>query len=131
MPYSITQETPKRSITNAMWRGAKCKCPSCGEGNMFRAYLKVSDECTHCGEVLSHHRADDLPPYIAIVIVGHILIGAMLHLEMEWTISPMTYLMVLMPLGIIMPLAMLPSIKGSVVGLQWAQRMHGFGGDDT
>jgi uncharacterized protein (DUF983 family) len=32
----------------------------------------------------------------------------------------------MVPLGIIMPLAMLPSIKGAVVGLQWANRMYGF-----
>jgi len=38
----------------------------------------------------------------------------------------MWYLATLIPLAIVMPLAMLPSIKGAVVGLQWANRMHGF-----
>jgi uncharacterized protein (DUF983 family) len=32
----------------------------------------------------------------------------------------------MVPLALIMPLAMLPSIKGAVVGLQWANYMHGF-----
>ena len=32
----------------------------------------------------------------------------------------------MVPLAIILPLVMLPSIKGAVVGLQWANRMHGF-----
>jgi uncharacterized protein (DUF983 family) len=32
----------------------------------------------------------------------------------------------MVPLAIILPLAMLPSIKGAIVGLQWALRMHGF-----
>ena len=27
-------------------------------------------------------------------------------------------------------LALLPRIKGALVGLQWANRMHGFGGPD-
>ncbi len=120
------QTLQTRSIGQAMWRGAMCKCPNCGQGHMFRAYLKVADTCDVCGEDLSHHRADDFPPYIAIMIVGHILVGLMLHMEMTWHVNPAVYLYTLLPLAIILPLAMLPSIKGAIVGLQWASRMHGF-----
>ena len=42
----------------------------------------------------------------------------------------MTYLLIMLPLGIVLPLAMLQPIKGAVVGLQWAKRMHGFGKPD-
>ena len=114
-----------RNLGQAIWRGTLCKCPNCGQGHMFRAYLKVADSCDVCGENLSHHRADDFPPYIAIMIVGHILVGLMLHMEMTWHVSPAVYLYTLVPLAIILPLAMLPSIKGAIVGLQWAARMHG------
>ena len=110
----------------AVRRGLACRCPNCGEGQLFRAYLKVVDECPVCGEALHHHRADDMPPYIAIFIVGHLIVGLMLHLEMEYTIAPIWYLVTMVPLALVLPLAMLPSIKGAVVGLQWANRMHGF-----
>jgi len=126
MPYDVKSEVQERPLLASMGRGARCTCPSCGEGKLFRAYLKTNDTCAACGEELFHHRADDLPPYLAIFIVGHLLVGVMLHLEMSWTISPLAYLSILIPLAIVMPLAMLPSIKGSVVGLQWALRMHGF-----
>lgn len=116
----------QRSVGEAMWRGAMCRCPNCGEGRMFRAYLKVADTCDACGEELFHHRADDLPPYLAIMIVGHVIVGLMMHLEMVWHVAPIMYLYTMVPLAVVMPLAMLPSIKGAVVGLQWAQRMHGF-----
>ena len=118
---------PQRSVGQAMWRGTLCKCPHCGQGKMFRAYLKVADHCDACGEQLDLHRADDLPPYIAITIVGHILILAMMHMEMVWHVSPLTYLYTMVPLAVILPLAMLPSIKGAIVGLQWANGMYGFG----
>jgi uncharacterized protein (DUF983 family) len=118
--------TEARNLWQAIGRGIMCKCPNCGEGKLFRAYLKVSDKCPVCGVELFHHRADDLPPYLAIVIVGHIIIGLMLHMEMSWHIDPVMYLWTLVPLSIVLPLAMLPSIKGGVVGLQWANRMHGF-----
>ena len=115
-----------RSLMPALLNGMRCKCPKCGEGSVFRAYLKVNDACPVCGEELHHHRADDLPPYIAIVIVGHIIVGAMLHMEMTMTVEPWVYMATMVPLALLLPLALLPSIKGAVVGLQWANRMHGF-----
>ena len=57
------------------------RCPHCGKGHLFRAYLKVADNCDVCGEELFHHRADDLPPYISILIVGHLIVGLMLELR--------------------------------------------------
>ena len=67
-----------------------------------------------------------MPPYIAIVIVGHGIVGLMLHLEMEYAIQPIWYVVTMVPAALILPLLMLPSIKGAVVALQWANRMHGF-----
>jgi uncharacterized protein (DUF983 family) len=127
MPVEIaTAETENRELLKAVWNGLRCRCPKCGEGKLFRAYLKVNDSCPNCGEELFHHRADDMPPYIAIIIVGHIIVGLMLHLEMEYAIQPIWYVVTMVPAALILPLVMLPSIKGAVVGLQWANRMHGF-----
>ena len=122
-----TKSLEERSVGQAIWRGTICKCPHCGQGSLYRAYLKVADECSVCGEQLNLHRADDFPPYIAITIVGHILILAMMHMEMVWHVNPVTYLYTMVPLAVILPLAMLPSIKGAIVGLQWANHMYGFG----
>lgn len=122
-----TRILDERSVPQAMWRGTLCRCPHCGQGKMFRAYLKTAEQCDACGEELSHHRADDFPPYIAITIVGHIIIFLMLHLDMTYHVQPITYVVTMVPLAIVLPLAMLPSIKGAIVGLQWANRMYGFG----
>lgn len=118
---------PERTVGQAMWRGALCRCPHCGKGKMFAGYLKVAHECNVCGEELRHHRADDLPPYVAITIVGHIIVFLMLHLDMTHQIQPITYVLTMIPLAIVLPLIMLPSIKGAIVGLQWSLRMYGFG----
>ena len=48
----------------ALLNGLRCRCPKCGEGKLFRAYLKLADRCPNCGVELFHHRADDMPPYI-------------------------------------------------------------------
>ncbi|HHG90349.1 MAG TPA: DUF983 domain-containing protein [Devosia sp.] len=121
---------PKRPLFKALSRGWRGKCPACGEGRLFAAYLKVNDICPACGEELFHQRADDAPPYITILLVGHILVGLMLHLEMVWTIPPLAYLLTLVPLAVVLPLLLLPPIKGAIVGLQWANYMHGFDPDN-
>ena len=127
MPVTMTTDTESRSIGRAVWNGMKLRCPHCGEGHLFSSYLKVADTCDVCGEELSHHRADDFPPYLSIVIVGHVIIGLMLHLEMAYeNIAPWVYVVTMVPAAIILPLVMLPSIKGAVVGLQWANKMYGF-----
>src|SRR5262245_35428775 len=125
MPVTVsTSET--RSVGKAVWNGMRLRCPHCGEGHLFRSYLKVADKCEVCGEELHHHRADDFPPYLTIVIVGHIIVGLMLELNFHYSIEPWVYLATLGPAALILPLILLPSVKGAVVGLQWANRMHGF-----
>lgn len=116
----------QRSLWRAIGNGIMCRCANCGKGKLFRSYLKLNDTCSYCGEKLSSARADDFPPYIAIFIVGHVLVGWMLHAEMSGPVDPMLYVWTMIPAAILLPLIMLPSIKGAVVGLQWANFMYGF-----
>ena len=117
------------SLPEAVLRGLRHKCPACGNGRLFRAYLKVADACPDCHEPLHNHRADDAPPYFTIVIVGHIVLPGVLILEQTAAPPEWLHLALWLPLTIILSLALLPPIKGALVGLQWANRMHGFGGD--
>ncbi|SDB01974.1 DUF983 domain-containing protein [Bauldia litoralis] len=117
---------PKRPAVQAMKRGFFCRCPNCGEGALFNRYLKSVPECAQCGEDLSHHRADDAPPYFTIMIVGHIVVPLMLavFLVTEW--SNLTHMAVWLPLTLAMTLLLLQPVKGTIIGLQWALYMHGF-----
>ncbi len=120
---------PKRDIWQAMRRGFRGRCPKCGEGRLFRAFLKVADSCTACGQDFSHHRADDLPAYLVIVIVGHIVVPLALWIETEYAPPVALQLAIYLPLTLVASLTLLQPVKGAVVGLQWAMRMHGF--DDS
>lgn len=116
-----------RSPWQAMARGLARRCPACGRGAMYGAFLKVRHACANCGTELHHHRADDAPPYFTMLIVGHVVIGGVLALERSMAPSTTTHLAIWLPLTLIMSLVLLPSVKGALIGLQWALRMHGFG----
>lgn len=123
-----TEETvrPRRPLLRSLWRGFRCRCPNCGKGRLFQGYLKVAPLCSVCGEDLSHHRADDAPPYFTMVVVGHVIVPLILWVETTWHLSNATHLAIWLPLTAVMTLALLRPIKGMVVGLQWALLMHGF-----
>jgi uncharacterized protein (DUF983 family) len=123
----VTARSPNRPLTGAMRRGAALTCPACGRGRLFGAYLRVADTCVACGEELHHHRADDAPPYFTIVIVGHIVVAGALALEQALAPASWIHFVLWMPLAVALSLLLLPRIKGAVIGLQWANRMHGFG----
>ena len=117
---------PKRDVWQAMARGLRCRCPNCGEGKLFRAFLKTADSCSVCGQDFTHHRADDLPAYLVIVVVGHIVVLAALWIETNYAPSVALQLSIYLPFTLAASLLLLQPVKGAVVGLQWAFRMHGF-----
>jgi uncharacterized protein (DUF983 family) len=119
-----------RSVAQAMGRGARFRCPNCGKGKLYSRYLKVVHTCNVCGTDLYHQRADDAPPYFTIMIVGHIVVGGVLALEMAYHPPTWVHLLIWLPLLLILSLTLLPVVKGALVGLQWALRMHGFGGEE-
>lgn len=111
----------------AMVKGFRCRCPNCGEGRLFRAFLKPVDACERCGEAMDGHRSDDLPPYITITIVGHIMVPLVLWNEMSANPFPMwVHYSVWLPMTLILCLLIMQPVKGAVIAMQWANRLHGF-----
>ncbi len=117
-----------RPWTKAVVNGICCTCPACGTGKLYESYLKVAPVCGSCGEELHHQRADDAPPYFTMFIVGHIIIGGLLVMEQTWAPATWVHLVIWLPLTVLLSLWLLPKVKGGLIGLQWALRMHGFGG---
>jgi uncharacterized protein (DUF983 family) len=116
----------KRDVWTAMKRGFRGRCPRCGEGKLFRAFLKVDNNCSVCNLDFTPHRADDLPAYLVIVIVGHLLVPVILWIETDYSPPVWLQLSIYLPFTVIASLLLLQPVKGVVVGMQWALRMHGF-----
>ena len=122
----IDYRPAQRDVALAMRRGAFGRCPNCGKGKIFTSYLKVAPSCSVCGEDLSHHRADDAPPYFTIIIVGHVVVSLLLAVEIAYRPPLWLHAAIWLPLTVLLALMLLPPIKGALVGLQWALLMHGF-----
>ncbi|WP_411836607.1 DUF983 domain-containing protein [Paracoccus sp. ME4] len=115
-----------RPTGRAMLRGARGRCPACGEGRLFSRYLKVADHCPACNEALHHQRADDGPAYLTVLIVSHLGAPLLLASFIAWRPSAATMIWSFGIGAIVLSLMLLPIMKGGMVGLQWARRMHGF-----
>jgi uncharacterized protein (DUF983 family) len=126
MSWTTGPERPQRDLWRSLLRGLAGRCPACGKGSLFRAYLKVADACPHCGEELHHQRADDAPAYFVILIVGHLIVPLALSLELAMEPPYWLHALLWAPLAIGLSLALLPALKGAIVGWQWGHRMHGF-----
>ncbi len=120
-------QTAERPLRQAMWRGWRGKCPRCGSGDILKSYLKVNHDCTACQQELHHHRADDGPAYLTILIVGHLMAPLLHTVFVHWRPEPLT-LFTIFAVGCTgLSLYLLPRLKGALIGFQWAKGMGGFG----
>lgn len=108
------------AILTGMKRGVLRRCPNCGEGKLFAGYLKVAPVCGCCAHPLGEYRADDAPPYFTILIVGHLVIAPLLAFPfiLSWPIG--WVIGTTLPALFALTLALLPVVKGAVIGFYWA-----------
>jgi uncharacterized protein (DUF983 family) len=121
----LSHDSP--AIGVALWRGLRGKCPKCGEGHLFRKFVKVAEACGHCGEAFHHHRADDFPAYLVIILVGHVIVPLTMYIEIAYSPAYWIQIALWLPLILAMSVGLLQPVKGAVVALQWHVGMHGFG----
>lgn len=113
-------------LPKAMWRGFTMRCPNCGQGHLFGPFLKVVDSCKVCREDYTPQRADDFPAYLVIIVVGHIVVPALLAVEIAYDPPVWLQLLIWIPVTGLAALFLLQPTKGTIVGLQWQTGMHGF-----
>lgn len=66
--------TPRTSPSS--WSaGLRCRCPSCGEGQLFRGFLKITPECEACGLNFEFADPADGPAFFVMTGVGIVVIA--------------------------------------------------------
>ncbi len=117
-----------QSLGAALWRGVKGQCPRCRATHLFAKLLKPVLRCRHCGQNWSLHSADDFPPYIAILLTGHIIAPVIILLSLHTALSQWATMLIVATLALALIAAILQPAKGGVIALQWWLGLQGFAG---
>lgn len=102
--------------------GLRGRCPRCGEGRLFRGFLKLEDRCDSCGLQLSALDAADGPAFFAMSFVGIFVGFAALFMEVAFQPPVWLHLLIWFPLIAVLCVLLLRPIKGVMVALTFRHR---------
>jgi uncharacterized protein (DUF983 family) len=102
--------------------GLRCRCPRCGEGKLFKGYLKLRPCCEGCGLDFAFADSDDGAAVFVIMIAGFIVVGAALAVEINYGPPLWVHAVLWGPLILIVTLGLLRLLKGLTTSLQYLHR---------
>lgn len=118
---TVPSNPPTVPLATALRRGLSGRCPACDTPGLFKRFLRPVECCACCARDWTIQRADDFPAYLAIFIVGHLLIPVVVEANLIWDLS-MTAQMLLWPVAAaVLALALIQPFKGFVIALLWAR----------
>jgi uncharacterized protein (DUF983 family) len=118
---ATAREAP-RSLAGSILRALRGRCPNCGRGRLFRSYLKQVERCAVCSEPWAEIRADDGPPWLTILVVGHLVVPVALAIVSDGRLGAGPTLAITVGLALLLCLLVLPRAKGVFIGAIWALR---------
>ena len=106
--------------------GLRCRCPNCGRGRLFSGFLTVVERCDSCGADLRAHDTGDGPAVFIILILGFVIVGAALYVEVAFSPPLWVHAALWPPLVLGGSLGLLRPFKGVMVALAFLHRRHTF-----
>ena len=109
------QTTPKGPLLT----GIRGRCPRCGEGKLFRGFLKLASRCDVCG--LNYGFADpaDGPAFFSMTIMSFPVVGLALWFDAACAPPWWVHLVTTLPLVIVLCALPLRPLKGWLVCSQY------------
>jgi len=99
--------------------GLKGRCPRCGAGRLFAGPLQLAPGCERCGLDYGFADAGDGPAVFAILLVGFIVLGLALWVEVSFSPPIWLHFALWLPLAAALCLLSLRFMKGVLVTLQF------------
>ena len=109
---------PRREL-DPVKTGIRGCCPRCGHGQLFDGVLSLKPHCSACGLDYSFADAGDGPAVFVILIVGFIIIGSVLWLQVNYAPPIWVHILLFAPLTIILSLLALRWCKGILIAMQY------------
>lgn len=102
--------------------GLILRCPNCSKGKLFKGYLKLADGCAACGEGFSALEQGDGPAVFVTLIVGFVVVGLALTVEVAYMPPLWVHAALWPPLILGGSLGLLPPLKGLLIGAHFRHR---------
>lgn len=102
--------------------GMRCRCPRCGRGRLFAGYLDTAPACEVCGLDFRFIDSGDGPAVFVILIVGFVVVGAALVVEVKYQPSMWVHALLWVPLILGLSLGMLRPLKATLIALQYTNK---------
>lgn len=107
---------------NPVSAGLSGKCPRCGQGRLFDGFLSVKRSCSACGLDYSFADSGDGPAVFVIMIVGFVIVGLVLFVELSFQPPIWLHLVLWLPLTVILAASVLRPLKGLMIALQFRHK---------
>ncbi len=101
-------------------------CPRCGRGRLFQGFLTIAPRCDACGLSLAAQDSGDGPVAFIVLLVGFIVVGSALVVEVRYGWPVWLHLLVWLPLTVALCLLFMRPFKGVLIALQYRHRRHEF-----
>jgi uncharacterized protein (DUF983 family) len=102
--------------------GLAARCPRCGEGRLFSGFLAVDARCGACGLDYSFADSGDGPAAFVILIIGFVVVGLALYVEVSHQPPLWLHFLIWVPLAIGLSLVAMRLAKGILITLQYANK---------
>jgi uncharacterized protein (DUF983 family) len=102
--------------------GLQGRCPRCGQGHLFRGFLKLSPKCEVCGLDLTFADTADGPAFFVSFGVGMLVVGLALIVDVKYEPPLWVHFIISLPLTVIVCLALIRPAKGVMVALQYRNK---------
>jgi len=102
--------------------GLKGCCPRCGKGRLFSGLLTIAPRCDVCDLDYAFADAGDGPAVFVILIIGFIVVGLALWMEVSFNPPLWLHFLLWIPLTVILSLSGLRLIKSVLITLQYSNR---------
>ena len=118
-------EAPRRAVyppQSPIDVGMRGRCPRCGEGRLFDGYLATAERCSACGLDYGFADSADGPAVFIIMIVGFLIVGLALLVEVWWSPPLWLHLIIWTPLVLGLTIGLLRPLKGVMIALQYQHK---------
>jgi uncharacterized protein (DUF983 family) len=97
----------------------RARCPRCGKGKLYRGLLQLEKACTVCGLDYSHFNVGDGAAVFVILIVGAIVAGGALIVEVAFQPPYWVHAAIWGPAIVILSLGFLRLLKTFLIQQQY------------